>query len=259
MSPPFITRAAAGIPAATPCSGAMAGTIDGVVIHYIGPGRWAHHTPEHMLREIRRWHLGGSGGYCDISYSLLVSANPNRRGILEARSTAARPRVRPGSNGTRAANERNYSICVTMGVSDPAPAEWLLQDIAAGVRWLRARGAGRAVTPHSQHIATSCPGTPLRNALPRIRQLADQGGAPAPTPTPTPPPQEEDDMAVIFITYGGHRWACYPASGIRRRIGSPQQEHNIRAIVTRAGGRVLEWSPGAPVDDPNAFGVVAPW
>lgn len=262
MSIPFITRAAAGLPATTPCSGAMAGTIDGVVIHHMGPGRWAHQTPEHMAREIRRWHLSGSGGYCDISYSILVSANMSRRGIVEARSTAARPRVRPGANGNRTANERSYALAVTSGTGDPPPSEQLLQDIAAGVRWLRARGAGRAITPHSQHIATACPGDPLRNALPRIRQLADQDGAPpsAPPPPGSPqPPTGADVPVVILINHGGHRWASYPAAGIRRRIQNPTQETNIRAITQRAGGRVIEWAQGQNVDDPNAFGQVVPW
>jgi murein DD-endopeptidase MepM/ murein hydrolase activator NlpD len=81
------------------------------------------------------------------------------------------------------------------------------------------------------------------------------GSAPSPSPAPSPQPEEDAEMNVILINYKGDRYACYPSAGVKRRIGSPKQETNISNITKKAGGKVIEWSAGKDVDDPNAFGL----
>ena len=49
-------------------------------------------------------------------------------------------------------------------------------------------------------------------------------------------------MNIILIQYKGDRYACYPSAGVKRRIGSPTQEKNIKSITGKAGGKVIEWS-----------------
>ena len=62
-------------------------------------------------------------------------------------------------------------------------------------------------------------------------------------------------MNIILINYKGKRYVCYPSAGVKRHIGSPTQEKNIKSITSKAGGKIIEWSAGKDVDDPNAFGL----
>lgn len=75
------------------------------------------------------------------------------------------------------------------------------------------------------------------------------------TPVVNPPENKEDEMVVIFIQHKGKRYVSYPFAGVKRHIKSPQQEKNLRNIVERSGGRVIEWSASKDVDDPDAFGM----
>jgi hypothetical protein len=222
----------------------MPATNAGVAIHWIGPGAWraqGNGNPGALMRQIRSWHT--PQGKCDFAYSLAV----NDSTVIEGRSTPARPRVRPASNGNASVNQSHYSVVLLIGDRDGPVPDAMLATAGRAVRWLRANaGAGPAVVGHRALTATACPGNNINSQLGRIAQLA------AP---PRPPNTQESDM-VIFMQAAGTRYVAYPFAGVYRRIASPQQEANIRHVVARAGGTVHEWSPGADVDDLGAFGVL---
>lgn len=165
----WVTRPQWGASAQSPAQGAMPSNPRGVAIHWIGPGLWASRDPLQVMRQIRSWHVGN--GHADIDYSLGVSADGR---ILEGRSTRARPRVRPASNGSRATNESHYSIVLLTGQGDPAPSAAMIRAAGQATAWLRqAGGAGPQVVGHRDLHATDCPGNTIQSMLGQIAAAAN--------------------------------------------------------------------------------------
>lgn len=182
----WMTRAQWGAPQQGPCSGSMPATNSGVAIHWIGPGAWraqGNRDPGALMRQIRSWHT--PQGKCDLAYSLAV----NDTTVIEGRSTPARPRVRPGSNGNATVNQSHYSVVLLIGDRDGPVPDAMLATAGRAVAWLRAHaGAGPAVVGHRALTATACPGDSITSQLGRIAQLASGGS------TTQPPTQQEDQM-----------------------------------------------------------------
>lgn len=219
----------------------------GVSIHWPGaPGKFRsmnHAQHQALMRNWQAMHM--TRGSNDIEYGSVVCPC----GIwMEGRTEFDDPMVRVGSNGSRQANKEYTSVQMMLGTGElilNQEKQWLAEAVA----WLRKQGWGGLLVPHSALSQTSCCGDSIRAALPEINTLADNlAGI-------VEPPAEEAEVVVIFIQHKGKRYACYPSAGVKRHIGSPQQEKNIRHITERVGGKVVEWSAGRDVSDPGAFGV----
>lgn len=153
----------------------------GVAVHWYGGGSFRRSQHADCLRLVKAaqdQHMADPD-LNDIMYSLAACHHGY---VIEARSTRGRPRVRPGANGTAAANARWYAVLALWGKGDGTPADSLLHAIRDAIDWLRSEaGAGKALSGHRDHVSTECPGD-------RLYAWAHDG---APRPKSK---QEEDDM-----------------------------------------------------------------
>lgn len=156
--PNLISRAQWGARPASGSGNAINAKPLGVAIHYEGPkmGRRDHARCKALVQSIQRYHQVNKG-WADVAYNFLVCEHGY---IYEGRG------IGKGSaaNGTTLANARYYAICALVGEGDATP-DAMLAGIRDAVLYVRARGAGQAVTGHRDHFATACPGTPLYNWL----------------------------------------------------------------------------------------------
>ena len=128
-------------------------------------------------------------------------------------------------------------------------------EVRAGQHIARVGADGNATGPHGHFERHRGKGSWSCGVMLNPQAMFDWQPTSAPSPTPSPQPEEDAEMNVILINYKGDRYACYPSAGVKRRIGSPKQETNIANITEKAGGRVIEWSAGKDVEDPDAFGL----
>lgn len=147
----------------------LAAPARGVVRHYEGVtvSPYGHGGCAGRVRNIQAHHMDRLG-WDDIAYSFIVCRHGE---VFEGRWA----HVRTAANGTKEANASYYAGCILIG-----PDDELTPETKAG--WLEGRnelrritGAGPETPPHSQMVATPCPGGPFRD-------WALDGPAPAPLP-----------------------------------------------------------------------------
>lgn len=148
------------------CSTKLTG-VKGVAIHYPGgnipdqvaDGRVA--ATAAYLDGVRSSQMSSTKyDYCDIEYSLAVD---RRGGIWKLRGL----NVRPGSNGTSAANEAYPSIFVIVGLTkNERPTRAQIRGIRRAVKKVRGKYPGaNEIRPHGDFVATACPGFPLKKLI----------------------------------------------------------------------------------------------
>jgi hypothetical protein len=157
--------------------------VRGVALHYSGVDsdeQALHRNCAGRIRAMQRYHMQ-ERGWLDVAYNHIVC----RHGyVFVGRGFG----VRSAANGTKAANDRFFAVCFlgndSKGRADVTPAAY-----AALGELLRSydRRIPRAmrVRPHSDFVATPCPGDELR------RYIERQGWA-----TDYPPPLKRDTNAT---------------------------------------------------------------
>lgn len=182
----LISRAQWGAPTTSPAAGLS--TARGVAVHWAGASYTprAHSECAGAVRSIRATHLANTAeNYVDVAYNLLVCQHGY---VYEGRGA----RKRSGANGSATANQTHYAVCALWAKdSGPAPAA-LKTGLRDAIDYLRARGAGTAITGHRDHVATECPG-------PELYAWA-RSGAPRPTTT-TPPETGGTDVPAVRRKY----------------------------------------------------------
>lgn len=235
----------------------------GVAFHWNGPAMRISVTGSCRcatnVRSIQAFHMDVRG-WADIAYDVIACPHGNTfQGRLGTRNGT-------GANGTNAANRDYMAVMALVGEGEPIGDD-LKRAMLAGRALCRKAGAGSAITPHSQHQSTTCPG-------PTIRAWISEG-APAPgEPGPAIPPQEAPTMLTRYLkrldtdaTTGGQvsllqkRLTAHGVTtGVDGSFG-PGTEANVKTFQSRAGlevdGKVgpatraaLNASPAAPPKPP---------
>ena len=169
----FVSRAQWGAQYAKG-SGAIAGPVRGVTLHWEGPkmGAFSHDKCAGKVRTIERFHAV-TRGWAGIAYNLLVCPHGY---VFEGRGAG----VRSAANGTSniGGNDQWYAVCYLGGQGDGFSDAAKIAVVDA-VRYLRETGgAGQAVNGHRDHHATECPGDAIYAWL----QTAKFDPAPQPKP-----------------------------------------------------------------------------
>lgn len=163
----------------------------GVAFHWNGPAMRINVTGSCRcatnVRSIQAFHMDGRG-WSDIAYDVIACPHGNTfQGRLGTRNGT-------GANGTNAANRDYMAVMALVGEGEPVGDD-LKRAMLAGRALCRKAGAGSAITPHSQHQSTTCPG-------PTIRAWISEG-APAPgEPGPAIPPKEAPTMLTQSLKRG---------------------------------------------------------
>jgi len=218
----------------------------GVVIHYVGGGRYGDRDPHQLVRDIQQWHF--DRGWRDIAYNLLAAPGL----IFEGRSTSADPYVRSAATGHM--NDRTFAVCALVGDDDDIGDE-LLHTLGDAVRWLRREAdAARRVSGHRDFMATVCPGDYLYRSLSIISRLADND-QPDPQPEPKPEPRMprpmpftwrhvqdtlgKDALFAYPCTFGPNCWNGTTSGGQAARpiIREIQTSMNSRGYTLQVDGR----------------------
>jgi hypothetical protein len=139
--------------------------VRGVALHYSGMNsdeQAVHEQCAGRLRAMQRYHMEEKG-WLDIAYGHVFC----RHGyVFVGRGFG----VRSAANGTRAANDRYFAVCF-LGDDSAGRADVTPQAYAALAELLRSydRRMRRplVVRPHSDFVATPCPGVELRGYIKR--------------------------------------------------------------------------------------------
>lgn len=130
---------------------------EGVAIHHsAGAAPASHRQCFAAARAIQNHHMDVKG-WNDGAYSHLVCPHGftfRLRGIG----------VRTAANGTTKANDRYYAICL-LGTDLLTPAA--ARELANLLRWYKRQLGSMRVRPHSDFVATDCPGSKTRAWLKR--------------------------------------------------------------------------------------------
>lgn len=151
-----VTRAQWGARAPRNVSNNITPANGGVAIHHVGTGSVAR--PDHsqcaaQVRGIQNFHMDEKT-WSDIAYTYLVCAHDH---IFVGRGK----NVRTAANGSSSGNQNWYAVCGLVGDGD-AIGEKLVDAYKSAIVDLRTSGgAGRGVTGHRDHVATTCPGEKL--------------------------------------------------------------------------------------------------
>lgn len=127
----------------------------GTTMHYVGATQIhdSHSSCAGRVRGIQNMHID-SNGWSDIAYSLLICQHGY---VYIGRGTGRRT----AANGTNSGNQNWYAICFLIGGSQ-APTPEAVQAGRDAVAYLRDQGnAGNGINGHRDHLATSCPGSPV--------------------------------------------------------------------------------------------------
>jgi len=136
------------------------GDVHGVAVHYTGMNadeQRLHRTCAARVRAIQRYHMEEKG-WLDIAYNHLFC----RHGfVFVGRGFGARS----AANGTAESNDQYFAVCFlgddSVGRADVTPeAQRALRQLIREYR--RRYPAAQEVRPHSDFVATSCPGDELR-------------------------------------------------------------------------------------------------
>jgi hypothetical protein len=134
--------------------------VRGVVVHYSGMNadeERLHRNCSARVRGMQRYHIEEKG-WLDVAYSHVLCGHGY---VFVGRGFGARS----AANGTKDANDRYFAVCFlgddSAGRSDVTPAaRGALRALIAEYR--RRYPGGREVRPHSDFVATACPGDELR-------------------------------------------------------------------------------------------------
>jgi hypothetical protein len=137
----------------------------GVALHYSGMNsdeRSNHRNCAGRVRAMQRYHMH-ENGWLDVAYNHVLC----RHGYVYVGRGFG---VRSAANGTNRANDRYYAVCF-LGDDTPARADVTAEAYAALDELLRSydRRIPRSirVRPHSDFVATECPGDELRSYIAR--------------------------------------------------------------------------------------------
>jgi N-acetylmuramoyl-L-alanine amidase len=143
-----------------------AAAIRGVAVHYSGMN--ADEQQDHVncaarVLGMQRFHME-ERGWLDVAYSHVFCGHGH---VFVGRGFG----VRSAANGTTEANDRYYAICFlgddSVGRADITPAaRRTLQQLIAEYR--RRYPKAREIRPHSDFVATACPGDELRALISRL-------------------------------------------------------------------------------------------
>jgi N-acetylmuramoyl-L-alanine amidase len=137
----------------------------GVALHYSGMNsdeRSHHRNCAGRVRAMQRFHME-ENGWLDVAYNHVLC----RHGYVFAGRGFG---IRSAANGTKQANDRYYAVCFlgddTAGRADVTPRAYAALDELLRSYDRRISGAMR-VRPHSDFVATQCPGDELRAYIAR--------------------------------------------------------------------------------------------
>jgi hypothetical protein len=149
--------------------------IRGVALHYSGMNadeQRDHRKCAGRLRAMQRYHMD-ENGWLDAAYNHVLCGHGY---VFVVRGFG----IRSAANGTTYANDRYYAVCFlgddTAGRADVTPDAYaaLGQLLRAYDRRIPRR---LQVRPHSEFVATSCPGEELRRYISRRGWLTDYSPA----------------------------------------------------------------------------------
>lgn len=164
-----------------PASGAgSASPRNGIAVHYDGANQSLankqHTSCRTYWRNTRKFHMGPSRGWADIGYSFAVCPHGY---VLEGRGLNHEQAAQPGGNRTW------YSVTFMSGPTEK-PTTAQITAFRELRSWLRGKGVGSALRPHSAFTSTSCCGNILRGLISN-GTLAKGVPSSPPKPAPKPP------------------------------------------------------------------------
>jgi hypothetical protein len=145
--------------------------VRGVVLHYSGMNsdeQRDHKRCAGRVRAMQRFHMD-SRGWLDVAYNHVVCGHGY---VFAGRGFG----VRSAANGTRTSNDRYFAVCFlgddTAGRADVTPKAYAA--LGELLRSYDRRIPRRIeVRPHSDFVATSCPGEELRRYISRRGWLSE--------------------------------------------------------------------------------------
>lgn len=155
---------------------------NGIAVHYDGSNQGlakkTHTACRTYWKNTRKFHMGSSRGWADIGYSFAVCPHGY---VMEGRGLNKTQAAQPGGNTTW------YSATFMSGPSETPTAAQVnaFRELRA---WLRGKGVGSALRPHSAFISTSCPGGTLRKMISNGTLAAGAKPTTPKPPTSTPKP-----------------------------------------------------------------------
>jgi N-acetylmuramoyl-L-alanine amidase len=139
--------------------------VRGVALHYSGMDsdeQADHRKCPSRVRGMQRYHMD-TKGWLDVAYGHILC----RHGyVFVGRGFG----IRSAANGTKTANDRYFAVCFlgddTAGRADVTPEAYeALRDLLRSYQ--RRIPRPMLVRPHSDFVATPCPGAELRNYIER--------------------------------------------------------------------------------------------
>jgi putative peptidoglycan binding protein/N-acetylmuramoyl-L-alanine amidase-like protein len=154
---------------------------NGIAVHYDGSNqslaKKQHESCRTYWKNTRKFHMN-TRGWADIGYSFAVCPHGV---VLEGRGLNKQQAAQPGGNSTW------YSVTFMSGPSEQ-PTDAQIKAFRELRAWLRGKGVGSALRPHSAFVATSCCGDILRKLISNGTLAAGVPAAPKPsTPKPSTP------------------------------------------------------------------------
>ena len=177
----------------------------GVVFHWNGPPMNATTEAKAAaaMRAVQNWHMDGTSDtkkpWSDIAYSYGIGQTG---AVYEGRGDWLQFANGKNQFGTPLGDEGDWYSVIWLGGVGEKPTSAALNSSIELVGWLRSRGAGDEVRPHSDFRRKPCPGpefTALTSQLHRkpIPTLRDPAPATPATPVPLSPAEVVDDMHFI--------------------------------------------------------------
>lgn len=131
----------------------------GSVLHWEGvgvPDVLDHSKCDDEVRKIQSYHMD-TRGWNDIAYNFLVCCHGY---VYEGRGIGKRS----AANHNDTDNYNSYAICY-IGDGTPEITSEGSVGMRDAVNYVRSKGAGKNVRPHSALVATQCPGNKIRDLI----------------------------------------------------------------------------------------------
>ncbi|MCW2904943.1 MAG: N-acetylmuramoyl-L-alanine amidase family 2 [Streptosporangiaceae bacterium] len=142
-----------------PSAAGYANPKNGIACHYDGNNqslaKKTHAACRDYWARTRKFHMGSSRGWADIGYSFMVCPHGI---VLEGRGLNKQQAAQPGGNSTW------YSVTFGSGDAEK-PTDAQVKAFRELRSWLRGKGVGSPIKPHSSFISTSCCGGILRGLI----------------------------------------------------------------------------------------------
>jgi hypothetical protein len=139
--------------------------VRGVALHYSGMNsdeQANHRNCAGRVRSMQRYHME-ERRWLDVAYNQVVCVHGY---VFVGRGFG----VRSAANGTKAANDRFFAVCswaTTAGVGRTSPRRRSPRSASYFARTTRRIPRAMRVRPHSDFVATPCPGDELRAYIAR--------------------------------------------------------------------------------------------